>query len=108
MAGEPRAFSLEFARKGRSVTVTVHGEVDGPASAVLGGLLLDVVQGQGNLCVDLDLSDMTFIDSSGLSMLLDIHRLAVERGGTFVLHSPRPSTVRVFDIVGLSRILTIS
>ncbi|HEV3497871.1 MAG TPA: STAS domain-containing protein [Actinomycetes bacterium] len=108
MDSEPRAFSLDFARKGRSVTVAVHGEVDGPATAVLAGLLLDVVEGQGNLSVDLDLSDMTFIGSAGLAMLLDMHRRAVERGGTFVLHNPRPSTVRVFDIVGLGQILTIA
>lgn len=108
MPSEPRAFSLDFARKGRSVTVAVHGEVDGPSSAVLRGLLLDVVDGQGNLSVDLDLSDMTFIDSAGLTMLLDMHRRAVERGGSFVLHNPRPSMVKLFEIVGLSRILMIA
>ncbi len=103
-----RALSLDFARRGRAVTVTVHGEVDGASTAVLRGLLLDVVEGQGNLSVAVDLGDMTFIDSTGLSMLLDVHRRAVERGGTFVLHNPRPSTAKVFEIVGLSRILTIA
>ncbi|HEX2048936.1 MAG TPA: STAS domain-containing protein [Acidimicrobiales bacterium] len=101
-------FSLGFARRGRSVTVAVHGEVDGSSIAILRGLLLDVVEGQGNLSVDLDLSDMTFIDSAGLTMLLDMHRRALERGGSFVLHNPRPSTVKVFEMVGLSRILTIA
>lgn len=108
MASNPRAFSLDFARKGRSVTVAVHGEVDGPSTAVLRGLLLDIVEGQGNLSVHLDLSDMTFIDSAGLTMLLDMHRRALERGGTFVLHNPRPSTARAFEIVGLNGILTIA
>ena len=102
------AFSLDFARRGRSVTVAVRGEVDGASATVLRGLLLDVVDGQGNLSVHLDLSEMTFIDSSGLSMLLDMHRRAVERGGTFVLHNPRPSAAKVFEIAGLTTILTIA
>ena len=108
MASGTHPFALDFSRQGRAVTVAVRGEVDGASTAVLSGLLLDIVEGQGNLSVALDLSEMTFIDSSGLSMLLDMHRRAVERGGTFVLHNPRPSTARVFEIAGLTRILTIA
>ncbi len=103
-----RPFALDFSRRGRSVTVAVRGEVDGASSAVLRGLLLDIVDGQGNLSVALDLSEMTFIDSSGLAMLMEMHGRAVERGGTFVLRNPRPSTTKVFEIVGLGRILTIA
>ncbi len=103
-----RSFALDFSRRGRSVTVTVRGDVDVASCTVLRGLLLDVVEGQGNLSVALDLSEMTFIDSAGLSLLLDMHRLAVERGGSFVLHNARPATAKVFEIVGLDGILTIA
>ena len=103
-----RHFALDFSRRGPSVTVAVRGEVDQVTSAVLRALLLDVVEGQGNLSVALDVSEMTFFDSSGLAMLLDMHRRAVERGGSFMLHNPRPSTIRVFQLVGLSGILTIA
>ena len=102
------SFALDFSRHGRSVTVAVSGEVDGSSSAVLRGLLLDIVDGQGNLSVALDLSEMTFIDSAGLSLLLEMHGRAVERGGTFVLRNPRPSTARCLEIAGMSGILTIA
>ena len=108
MDSKARPFAFDFSRTDRAVTVAVRGEVDGASSSVLRSLLLDVVEGQGNLSVNLDLSEMTFIDSAGLSLLLEMHRLAVERGGSFVLHSPRPSTTKVFEIVGLSGILTIA
>ncbi|MDQ3896954.1 MAG: STAS domain-containing protein [Actinomycetota bacterium] len=86
----------------------MRGEVDRQSSDVLRRLLLDVVEGQGNLSVALDLSEMTFIDSSGLSMFLEMHGRAVERGGSFVLQNPRPSASRMFEIVGLNRILEIA
>lgn len=101
-------FSLDFSRRGRAVSVAVRGEVDRDSTAVLRALLLDVVEGQGNLSVALDLSEMTFIDSAGLSLLLEMHGRAVERGGSFVLHNPRPAAARVFEIVGLSQILSIA
>jgi anti-anti-sigma factor len=50
---------------------------------------------------------MTFIDSSGLSVLVEMHLRAQERGGTFVLHNPRPSAAKIFEIVGLNSVLTI-
>ncbi len=75
---------------------------------MLRALLLDVVEGQGNLSVGLDLTDMTFIDSAGLSLLLEIHNRAARRGGSFVLHNPRPSAAKVFEIVGLNRIVPIA
>ena len=103
-----RPFALDFSRRGRSVTVAVRGDVDGASSPVLRGLLLDIVDGQGNLSVALDLSEMTFIDSAGLALLLEMHGRAVERGGTFVLRNPRPSTTKVFEMVGLAGMLSSS
>jgi anti-sigma B factor antagonist len=86
----------------------VTGELDGQTAPFLRESLIDVIDGQGNRSVALDLSGMTFIDSAGLTMLVEIHERARERGAVFVLHSPRPPTVKVFEIVGLSRMLTIS
>ena len=104
----PPSFALDFSRRGRDVTVAVRGEVDGVSTGILRTLLLDVVDGQGNLSVTVDLSGMTFIGSAGLGVFLEMHRLAVERGGSFVLRNPRPSAAKVFEIVGLREILSIA
>ncbi|HTJ75409.1 MAG TPA: STAS domain-containing protein, partial [Acidimicrobiales bacterium] len=74
------AFSVTFTRAGRAVTVAVSGDVDGDTAPVLRDRLVDVLEGQGNRSVSVDLSGMTFIDSSGLSVLVDMHRRAAERG----------------------------
>ena len=88
--------------------MAVHGEVDPHSARILRALLLDVVEGQGNLSVTLDMSDVTFIDSAGLTVLLELHGRAVERGGRFVLHNARPSTARMFEITGLNQILRLA
>jgi anti-sigma B factor antagonist len=100
--------SLRFSRVNDAVVVVVSGDLDAGTAALLRDRVRDVIEGQGNLSVILDVSDMTFIDSSGLSVLLEIHRWAHDRGGALVVHSPRPATARVFDIVGLNRIVKVT
>ena len=56
----------------------------------------------------LDLSDLEFIDSSGLRELVVASRRQQELGGRVVLHAPSDPIRRVLEIVGLDQILTIS
>lgn len=54
-----------------------------------------------------DLSDVTFIDSSGLSALLIGHRLCKESKGTFVLTGCSDSTLKLIKISQLDTILNV-
>jgi anti-anti-sigma factor len=99
---------MRFARADDHVIVHVHGEVDGQTAPLLRERLRDLIENQGNLRVAVNLGDMTFIDSVGLSVLLDMHTAAAARGGTFLLESPAPRTTRVFQMVGLDRVLVIA
>ncbi len=54
-----------------------------------------------------DLSDVHFIDSSGLSALLIGHRLCKESNGTFVLTGCGDSTVKLIKISQLDTILNV-
>jgi anti-sigma B factor antagonist len=104
---EPPQLSLSSTRTPGRVTVGVSGEVDACTCGRLRQHLIDVIDAQGDLPVDLDLGNMTFIDSSGLSVLVEMHLRAQDQGGTFVLHNPRPSAAKIFEIVGLNSVLTI-
>ena len=52
--------------------------------------------------VVVDMSQVTFIDSSGLSALLAGLRLARNHGGTVTLAGVSPSLRRIFDVTGLA------
>ncbi|HUR17770.1 MAG TPA: STAS domain-containing protein [Acidimicrobiales bacterium] len=107
MSGFTVDFALTFARDDGAVVVGVAGDLDCATAATLEERLGDLLTDQGNLTVVLDLADMTFIDSSGLSVLMTAYRHLRKRGGVLSLRRPSPSTRKVFEITGLDRVLPI-
>ena len=55
----------------------------------------------------LDLTRLTFIDSSGLHEIVVALERQRESGGQLVLRDPSPATRRVLEMVGLSQVLRI-
>jgi anti-sigma B factor antagonist len=55
----------------------------------------------------LDLSGVTFCDSTGLSALVSIHKQARAAGGELVLVDPVARIMHLFTITGLVRVLHI-
>ncbi|MEZ5377051.1 MAG: STAS domain-containing protein [Acidimicrobiales bacterium] len=51
--------------------------------------------------VRLDLSGCTFMDSSGISALIEIHRHSIDGGGSLYLVDPSDAVTRVLIISGL-------
>lgn len=47
---------------------------------------------------EIDLSEVTFMDTTGLSVLLRLHRTAHERGGKVTLVGPPTTFVRVLEL----------
>jgi anti-anti-sigma factor len=57
--------------------------------------------GSPGALVVFDLSQLTFIDSSGLGAVHAARQQAITRGGTLVVSRPTPMVQRVFEITGL-------
>ncbi len=83
------------------------GDLDVETAPVLRQALAGIIEDQGNLAVRLDLGEMTFIDSTGLSVLVGALRQLREKGGHLTLANLRPATRKVFEIVGFSTIFDI-
>ena len=87
-------------------TVSVRGEVDVYTAPQLRECLYGVVaDGIGR--VVLDLSAMSFIDSTGLGVIVGTLKRLREGGGDLLLRSPSRSTLKVLEITGLTRIIEI-
>ena len=108
MEGQPSEFALNVRRVDGTVTVEVQGEVDGATADYLRTVLSDLIRDQGNLKLTLDLAEMAFIDSTGMSVLVDALGWSREVGSTITLARPRPSAARLFELVGLDKVLTIT
>jgi anti-sigma B factor antagonist len=61
----------------------------------------------GHVSLALDLSTVGFVDSSGLGVLVALHRHAQSSGGSFVVRSVPPQVQRLFDITRLGDLLTV-
>ena len=51
----------------------------------------------------LDLTALSFMDSSGLSVLIEAWRLATGEGGGVALAAPQPQVARILRTTGLDR-----
>ncbi len=86
--------------------VALRGELDfdgAPAFA----RALEELRADGEREVIVDLSELTFIDSSGISVLVGAARAATAEQGTLVVAAPTPHVKRVFDIVRLSELVAV-
>jgi anti-sigma B factor antagonist len=85
----------------------VTGEVDASTAPELrarGSSLLD--DGARTLLVDC--SHLTFIDSAGLSVLLDLHDMAERRVATMTIRHPSDQVRRLLSITGLDKKLIVA
>lgn len=80
-------------------SAAVTGEVDADNCADFGRELLEAPLTDGVLRVDV--SGLSFIDSSGISELLRVRQLLEDRGQALELADPSPAVHRVLEITGL-------
>jgi anti-sigma B factor antagonist len=80
-------------------TVVVRGEVDIATSPVLRAELERL---DGDAPVVIDVTDMTFIDSSGLGVLVEFLKRRRESGTAMTLRGMQEPVRRVFEITGLT------
>jgi len=83
----------------------VAGELDVAASSALRAALAELVDGGGDVTVDL--SEVTFIDSTALSVLVHGHTKLASAGGRLIVTNPSRVVVRLLHLVGLFTLLDI-
>jgi stage II sporulation protein AA (anti-sigma F factor antagonist) len=106
---EPSAvpFSLEVSRVADDVElVAIGGELDFGQASELSQALAQRRADGGRWFV-LDLAELTFIDSSGINVLVVAAKATAELGGALVVASARQHVQRVFDIVRLSELIPV-
>lgn len=84
-----------------TVVVTVHGELDMPRASHLGNILADLIDGQGNLSVVVDLHDATTAEPDSLLVFIEAAERVRRRGGTMLLNKPHPALGEALQLRGL-------
>ncbi len=60
-----------------------------------------------NVRVLVDLSEVSYVSSVGIPMLVNTAKSVVSRGGTMAFVSPQENVVKVLELVGVSQVIPI-
>ena len=92
--------------QGDTATIGLIGEVDSTSSPEVRAAVLGALDG-GATSLTFDCAELTFIDSAGLSVLIEAHQQAQLRWGKVTVLRPSASLVRMLEITGLDKELVI-
>lgn len=101
--GAPGAFNrfaVALDSDPHGVRVRLTGELDLASAPELDRLLSELA-GDGHDRVLIDLSDLEFMDSTGLAVIVRAHRDAAANGHHVALRRGSPQVQRLFEITGL-------
>jgi anti-anti-sigma factor len=86
--------------------VTLSGELDASTATLLYDQLSDL-EVKDVQHVVLDLAQVSFMDSTGLSVIVTEHKRLRHSGGGLTVFAPPSSVRRLFEITGLNTVLDI-
>ncbi len=98
---------LESKTRPAAVTVMIAGELDHCAAPQIRRMLDGLLQDPTLMHLTLDLENLTFMDSSGIGVLLGRLKTLKARGGKMSVKNMQPSIEKLFRLSGLHRVITI-
>ncbi len=92
--------------RGTVTVVTVDGDVDMSTAPELEERLIGLSDG-GALNLVVDLTEVDFLDSSALGVLVGVHKRVTAAGGTIRLVCGHPRIERIFAITRLTEVIPV-
>ena len=88
-------------------TVVIAGELDHFAAPEIRRMLDEVLADESITHLTLDLQNLTFMDSSGIGVLLGRLRILQGRGGSLSVKNMQPPVDKLFRLSGLQRVIGV-
>ena len=98
--------TIEITQTADTVIAAIDGRLDTVTSSEFEQTLSPYISIQGVELI-MDCSQMEYISSSGLRVVLMAHKSISANGGRFIIRNLSKEVRSVFDITGFSRILTV-
>lgn len=98
---------LQWKPVGQSLTVVIAGELDHCAAPQIRQMLDEMLEDPTVTHLTLDLENLSFMDSSGIGVLLGRLRRLQERGGSLSVKNMQPSVEKLFRLSGLHRVIGV-
>jgi anti-sigma B factor antagonist len=105
--GEAMDLEIEFSQDGDACIVTLQGEVDIYTAPALRERLIEASETDCSTVV-VDMTEVDFIDSSGLGVLVSALKRVRENDGQMRIVTAKEPILRIFRITGLDRVFELS
>ncbi len=99
--------AVQLQTQSDSLIATLLGEIDHHCSGLLRLEIDQQIELTQPQTLILDFSHVTFMDSSGIGLIMGRHRVMDAIGGELVIRNPPPHIRRVMRISGMERIAQI-
>jgi anti-anti-sigma factor len=103
----PHTLTVQVRREDATVFVQVAGELDLAAEEPLGELLDELARQEGVKCLIADFRPITFLDSSGLRLLLKIEMQSRGDDFDFALIPPHGQAAQALKISGVDKLIKL-
>ena len=94
--------NAQVQQQGEHVIIALEGELDVAVAPELKTLLKDTIE-RGNKKVIVDMKEVKFIDSSCLGVMVNAHKLAVEKKGAIKFARSSEQVRKIFELTRTDR-----
>jgi anti-sigma B factor antagonist len=107
MMANDAGFKVTVSEQGGTPVLEAQGEIDVASAPEFHASLADLI-GQDPDIVIVDMSGVTFIDSTGLGVLVAAEKEMREGGHDLRLVVTQPQIIRLLELTGLDKVFTVS
>lgn len=98
---------LSYDSAQKALTIAPEGELDHFMAQNMREAIDDMVRKTGATALIFDMANVSFMDSSGIGMLIGRYKLMQARGGGVRIRGMRMTVARIFNMAGLRKIIKI-
>lgn len=106
MTHDELSIDLKTEDGGETLVFKLRGSLDLATAPTVRAALAEATEKGGNHLI-VDLTQLEFLDSTGLGVLIGAHRRAAERGGSFRLVISEGPISRLLNITGLIAVFAV-
>ncbi|SDO07837.1 anti-anti-sigma regulatory factor, SpoIIAA [Paenibacillus sp. yr247] len=101
------SLQIEFEQGRRALIVRLKGELDHHTADVVKARMEEAIAKEHTHHLILSLKDLSFMDSSGLGVILGRYKQITSKGGKMVVCDVAPAVYRLFELSGMFKIVSI-
>jgi stage II sporulation protein AA (anti-sigma F factor antagonist) len=101
------SLQIEFEHGSKALIVRLKGELDHHTAEAVRTRMEEAIERESCRNIVLSMKELSFMDSSGLGVILGRYKQITALGGKMVVCDVNPSVFRLFQMSGLFKILSI-